>query len=179
MHVEQIINFSDYFWPHCFRKTTLVKKTCSFTYWPVFPFSYSIALKGIRLKKLVNDAMIWTILTKVNRYVFSSIIYLQNFQFMSYDGLWYSLESFELFKYLILGFHESYRDSSIVIVNESDHYKPLFWFIHIHHYEPIEATLLWLLCFLETSSLHASQFGKCQIHGEASLTLVDPREVLL
>jgi hypothetical protein len=39
---------------------------------------------------------------------------------VSYDGLYYSLEYFELLKYLILGFHESYRDSSTIIVNKGD-----------------------------------------------------------
>jgi hypothetical protein len=64
--------------------------------------------------------MIGTIFAKFNRYVFSSIIYLQTFQLVSYDGLYYSLEYFKLLKYLILGFHESYQDSSIVILNKGD-----------------------------------------------------------
>jgi hypothetical protein len=71
----------------------------------------------------VNDAMIGTILAKFNIYILSSIIYLQNFQLVSYDGLYYSLEYFELLKYLIFGFHESYQDSSTVIVNKGDEVK--------------------------------------------------------
>jgi hypothetical protein len=68
----------------------------------------------------VNDAMIEIILVKFNKYVLSSIIYPQNFQLVSCDGLYYSLEYFELLKDMILGFHESYQDSSIIIINKGD-----------------------------------------------------------